>query len=215
MKRTFFKLDVAKRERFLAACAEEFARHGFELASTNRIVESLGIAKGSFFKYADSKEDIYLYLIELSLEELGRIQVDPNTFSSPDILIRVRELFRSHVEYARREPVRYRMVLRAYLDIRSPLYPTLAELRAKVSASSGNSIYDGVDWELYRFPRDEVVRLLELVDFGIRQGVVQALGRDSDATALETHLNEVFSLVAGALRSGIYRYQGGRSPDEV
>ncbi len=213
MKKTFFNLDRSKQDRFLSACAEEFASAGFELASTNRIVGRLGIAKGSFFKYAASKEDVYLHLVRSTLEDLARLQADPATFSSPDLLVRVRELLRGHMAYAAEDPVRYRLVLRAFLDTRSPLYPRLAELRAGIAADSGNSIYEGVDWNIYRFPRDEVQAMCELLDLGLRQGALQTLQDQADVAALETYITRALDLAERVLRRGIYREQAGRGTE--
>jgi AcrR family transcriptional regulator len=213
MKSTFFNLDPEKRERFLAACAEEFAEHGYELASTNRIVEGLGIAKGSFFKYAESKEDVFLYLVQLTLEELGRIQASPSTYSSPDILVRAKELFGRHLDYAGREPARYRLVLRAYLETRSPVYPRLAELRARIGASSGTAIYDGVDWDIYRFPREEIVEVLGLLDLGLRQSALASLRATADVAGLERYTVRILELAHRMLREGIYREDSGRDKE--
>jgi len=210
MKATFFNLDPVKRGRFLDACSEEFAQHGFESASTNRIVERLGIAKGSFFKYTESKEDVYLYLVETTLEELGRIQASPATFSSPDLLVRAEELLRGHADYARREPARYRLVLRAYLATHSPVYPRLVEVRVRVSSRSVNSIYEGVDWSLYRLEREEVIALLELLDLGVRQGALEALDEKADAANLLSYIARAFDLARRALRGGIYSRDVGR-----
>jgi|GEM_PF-1709173 len=205
VKKTFFNLEAAKQDRFLAVCAEEFAQSGFEAASTNRIVERLGIAKGSFFKYAESKEDVYLYLVRLTLEDLGRIQAARETYHSPDLLRRVQELLRAHMAYAASEPVRYCLVLRAFLDTRSPLCPRLLELRDSVSAASGSGIYDGVDWGMYGFQRDEVLELLGLLDLGLRHSALQALSADADPASLEAYINHVLDLAIRVLSSGIYR----------
>jgi len=210
MKRTFYNLKQAKRDRFLAACAAEFAEYGYELASTNRIVEALGIAKGSFFKYVESKEEVFLHLIGQTLEQLGRIQASPDTYRSPDLLVRAEELFRRHLEYAATHPDRYRMVLRAYLDTRSPVYPGLVRLRAQVSAASGNALYDGVDWSIYRFPREEVIELLELFDRGLRQGVLESLGDRADVAGLESYTMRTFDLLRRMLGCGIYHAETGR-----
>ncbi len=205
MKSTFHRLEDAKRERFLAACADEFEAYGYELASTNRIVQTLGIAKGSFFKYAESKEDVFLYLVQQTLEELGRIQASPATYASTDLLVRAEELFRHHALYARREPVRYRLVLRAYLETRSKIYPKLVQLRAHISESSGNAVYDGADWSIYRFPKEEILELLRLLDVGLRQGALELLREGADVATLESYMTGAFALARKMLRSGVYR----------
>ncbi len=63
-KKTFHKLKDEKRERFIQVALEEFANHYYENASISRIVEKMGIAKGSFYQYFEDKKDLYLYLNE-------------------------------------------------------------------------------------------------------------------------------------------------------
>ena len=46
---TFNKLDESKKNRILDAAVDEFSQHGFRQASVNRMVERIGIAKGSHF----------------------------------------------------------------------------------------------------------------------------------------------------------------------
>jgi AcrR family transcriptional regulator len=67
-KATFQHLPAAKRERFTAAALDEFARHDYRTASVSRIVETVGIAKGSVYQYFDGKQDLYLYLVTLAAE---------------------------------------------------------------------------------------------------------------------------------------------------
>lgn len=67
-KATFFNLPAEKRTAILQAAVDEFAAHPYAQASVNRIVDSVGIAKGSFYQYFENKKDLYLYL----LEEIGK-----------------------------------------------------------------------------------------------------------------------------------------------
>ncbi len=64
MYETFEKLPESKRKQIMEACVSEFARNGYRNASTNAIVNSLGISKGVLFLYFKSKKNLYLYLIE-------------------------------------------------------------------------------------------------------------------------------------------------------
>ncbi|MGD8916938.1 MAG: helix-turn-helix domain-containing protein, partial [Syntrophobacterales bacterium] len=52
---TFAKLPSEKQERVLDAAIEEFSRWGYDKASINRMVDRIGIAKGSIFQYFGSK----------------------------------------------------------------------------------------------------------------------------------------------------------------
>jgi AcrR family transcriptional regulator len=68
-KATFHHLPPEKRERFIAAALDEFALHDYRTASVSRIVETVGIAKGSVYQYFEGKGDLYLHLVTLAAEE--------------------------------------------------------------------------------------------------------------------------------------------------
>ena len=68
-KQTFFNLPDEKRIQVMDAAIEEFAEYGLENASTNRIVASSGISKGSFYQYFEDKQDVFDYIITLLNEE--------------------------------------------------------------------------------------------------------------------------------------------------
>jgi AcrR family transcriptional regulator len=66
----FHKLPAEQQEAILRAALEEFASHGFNEASLNRIIEEAGISKGSMYYYFDGKEDLYAHVARI---ELGRL----------------------------------------------------------------------------------------------------------------------------------------------
>lgn len=66
----FHKLPAAQQEAILGAALEEFASHGFNEASLNRIIDEAEISKGSMYYYFDGKEDLYAHVARV---ELGRL----------------------------------------------------------------------------------------------------------------------------------------------
>lgn len=52
-----------RRDELLEAASDLFLENGYRDTSVNSIVESIGVSKGTFYYYFDSKEDV--------LEELG------------------------------------------------------------------------------------------------------------------------------------------------
>jgi TetR/AcrR family transcriptional regulator len=64
----FLQLPTANQERILQAALAEFLANGYDLASTNQIVERAGISKGVLFKYFADKESLFLYLCQRSAE---------------------------------------------------------------------------------------------------------------------------------------------------
>lgn len=57
-KETFFNLAEEKKEKIINAAKKEFKRVPLEQASIKNIVEDAGIARGSFYQYFESKEDL-------------------------------------------------------------------------------------------------------------------------------------------------------------
>ena len=68
-KQTFFNLEETKRQKIVDVAIDEFAEHDYRSASISRIVETAGIAKGSFYQYFEDKRDLYLYLVQLAGEQ--------------------------------------------------------------------------------------------------------------------------------------------------
>ncbi len=68
-KQTFFNLPAEKRQQIVDAAVDEFAEHGLENASTNRIIAASEISKGSFYQYFEDKHDVFDYLVTLLGEE--------------------------------------------------------------------------------------------------------------------------------------------------
>ncbi|MCB9597400.1 MAG: TetR/AcrR family transcriptional regulator [Sandaracinaceae bacterium] len=55
----FDKLPPEKRRTILDAAASEFAQHGYDGASFNRIIAAAGISKGAMYYYFEDKGDAY------------------------------------------------------------------------------------------------------------------------------------------------------------
>jgi AcrR family transcriptional regulator len=62
--KTFINLTKERQKQIIDACLEEFVVHGYKGASLTRIIQKLGLAKGSFYRYFESKMNLYAYLIE-------------------------------------------------------------------------------------------------------------------------------------------------------
>lgn len=60
----FSNLDEATRRKILETAASEFAANGFDGTSLNRLIEDLGISKGSFYYYFDDKVDLFTTVVD-------------------------------------------------------------------------------------------------------------------------------------------------------
>jgi AcrR family transcriptional regulator len=63
----FEKLDPERQQRLFDSAAEEFATHGYDAASLNRILEKSGMSKSSLYYYFEDKADLFTTLVERSI----------------------------------------------------------------------------------------------------------------------------------------------------
>ena len=66
----FYRLPDEARQRLLEAAGREFADHGYQGASLNRIIEVAGISKGALYYYFDDKADLFATVADLVWDEL-------------------------------------------------------------------------------------------------------------------------------------------------
>ena len=53
-------IDETLKTRILDVSKQEFAAHGYEGASYNKIIQTIGISKGSMYYYFENKEDLFI-----------------------------------------------------------------------------------------------------------------------------------------------------------
>ena len=70
-KETFVKLSKEKQQKVITAAKKEFARVPIENVSIKNIVEEADIARGSFYQYFESKEDLLIYILKENSEKLN------------------------------------------------------------------------------------------------------------------------------------------------
>ncbi len=69
-KDTFLNLSEDKKNKIINATKKEFARVPIEEASIKNIVEEAEIARGSFYQYFESKEDLLKYILNSKAKNL-------------------------------------------------------------------------------------------------------------------------------------------------
>ncbi|UCD38250.1 MAG: TetR/AcrR family transcriptional regulator [Fidelibacterota bacterium] len=59
----------ARRQEFLDTAQQLFFQHGYEQTSVNMILDQVGVAKGTFYHYFDSKEDLLNALTDRMVQQ--------------------------------------------------------------------------------------------------------------------------------------------------
>lgn len=110
----FYELHNEKRQTIISVGIAEFAKHGYTDSSTNRIVKNCGISKGSLFKYFESKEELYFYLLDCVTRELVS-SLDNMRDSLPgDLFERVIKYSELEFSWYIQNPEKYNFIMKAF-----------------------------------------------------------------------------------------------------
>ncbi len=66
----YSKISDEKRDRIISVALEEFANKGFGGANTNIIAKKAGISVGSLFKYFETKENLFITIVDHGVSQL-------------------------------------------------------------------------------------------------------------------------------------------------
>jgi AcrR family transcriptional regulator len=73
-----------KKAKLFAAATKIFARQGYKNTSVDEIVKSASVAKGTFYYYFKSKDDLFLALIGTGTERLSKQMIgEADKYSDP------------------------------------------------------------------------------------------------------------------------------------
>lgn len=107
----FFNLKPEKQERVLTRYLEEFTDRNYRQASVSRIVEDLGIAKGSLFQYFGSKNGLYDYLILYPAETKLNYLQNRIAWENPDFGELLAEMFLEGFQFDLEHPLVSRFIV--------------------------------------------------------------------------------------------------------
>ncbi|EEG77915.1 TetR/AcrR family transcriptional regulator [Dethiobacter alkaliphilus] len=151
------------RERILNVAIREFALQGYNKASTNHIMEQVGMAKGLLFHYYSNKQKLYLACLQKVLAEVQK-ELDQFMQQMPqDLFERLASFLRWKNQLAIDQPLTFRFLLgisKLPSGVRSNADGMLVSLRKKNSQLLAD--YDQTLWDPKVNQKDalEVVVLL-------------------------------------------------------
>lgn len=101
---TFFNLTEEKRTQFIQAALDEFLRHDYRHASVSQIVKTLGIGKGSAYRYFKSKKELYFYLYQLAQQRKMAYVMPVLEQTNLDFFVMYRRLYQAGLKFMALEP---------------------------------------------------------------------------------------------------------------
>jgi AcrR family transcriptional regulator len=204
MKESFSKLPAEKREKIVRACLLEFGAREYGKAALDRIVESAGISKGGLYEYISSKEELYLYIVELSYSRLyehlqGNLDEAGAALPS-DILERFALVSRAAVDFYVEHPEMIGIIANSSrIDDAS-----ISGKARSIFDSHFDAIFEGAGARGLAFPKARLVELLKWMSVKTRSDFLAAMASGRDIpTVVSGYIDERDFLLA-VLGKGIY-----------
>ncbi|MBW4828308.1 MAG: TetR/AcrR family transcriptional regulator [Clostridiaceae bacterium] len=202
-KKLFYQLDIDKRNRITDAGLIEFAQYSYNEASTNSIVKKASIGKGSLFKYFVNKEDLYFYILDYVIADLGKNLKEELPKLKGDIfeiiLIYAEAEFNWYIENIDK----YNLLKRAFSDDSSSIYKKTVE-RYKLTGDSfyykilGYSETQALKWE-----KEKVLNVLKWVLEGFNAKFIKKADQYSNINDIKDCYLEELKKYIEILKEGL------------
>lgn len=177
-----------RHAEFLAVAQRLFYQRGYEQTSVQAIIDAVGVAKGTFYHYFDSKEDLLDELVEgmlgAQLRELEPLIADP----ALDALTKLNRLFAQSNSWKLENRDLMKEVARVLYRSRNArlLNRVRAESLARVSPVMAQIIQQGVDEGVFEVEHvDETAEILISLGDALSSAIGPLmLGDDTDETRI-------------------------------
>ena len=167
---SFYSLEHEKQKHIIDAAMLEFGEKGFKHASTNAIVEKAGISKGMLFYYFGSKEELFDFIFDYTLEfwKAEYYQTFAESAGKPgDFLERCKMLSELKRKLVTGSPVIVKFLEQIYMPDPEEQFKKHLGEAAELKEQTRRYIYDNIDYSLFRDdidPKDTAKYIKWLMD---------------------------------------------------
>lgn len=158
----FYRLEKEKQERIINAALKEFARNGYDKASTNEIVKEAEIAKGSLFSYFNNKKELYLFLLDYVMKLIDQIYAEVD-WQETDFFARMRQLGAVKYKIYKKYPSAFNFLKTLAHEDAAEVKPVISKLKKEVVSSGLERCYDNIDWTKFRddLDREKMIKIID------------------------------------------------------
>jgi AcrR family transcriptional regulator len=205
MKPAFFNIPEAKRELIINACIDEFASHGYEKSSTDRIIKTAGISKGGLYEYIAAKEELFVYVTEHTYSKLyGFIQTGLKNEADglpDDILDRFKLVSSIAIDFYIKNPEYVRFISSTH-RINDQ---ALEDKTKKIFMKQFLKVFGTIRGDNLLYDRERLIDLLISLLAKTRDDFLHALKKNKNVKKLKTIYNDNWDFYLSVLRTGIYK----------
>lgn len=158
----FYRLEKEKQERIINAALKEFARNGYDKASTNEIVKEAETAKGSLFSYFNNKKELYLFLLDYVMKLIDQIYAEVD-WQETDFFARMRQLGAVKYKIYKKYPSAFNFLKTLAHEDAAEVKPVISKLKKEVVSSGLERSYDNIDWTKFRddLDREKMIKIID------------------------------------------------------
>lgn len=201
----FQNLSEDKQQQIIDSAINEFAKFGYDGASTNRIVQQAGISKGVLFKYFTSKEKLFLY-VSSYLAEQRKAWLDVDRSQLPQDFFDILRFFALRdLEYVSRKPIHYNFMEHITRNPTHRVYQQAMQIFHEIGDGMFAAIMNTTSTEDLRagVSMEEAMNFILWVFSGFNQSMRNRINGNFDEKKGEiiSKLDKVFDL----LKYGIYK----------
>lgn len=103
-KPTFDNISEEKRRKILETATKEFAKKGYHDASISSIASKSGISVGAVYKYFDNKQDLFLTIVDHSIDRMETLLVGLAK-ADEDVINKVEKILREIIKESREDGI--------------------------------------------------------------------------------------------------------------
>ena len=195
-KETFLKLSKEKQQKIIKSAKKEFARAPIENVSIKNIVEDADIARGSFYQYFESKEDLLIYILRENSEKLNKKLKDKVKETNGDIFRLYIFLYDSMIEEFTNNPDQ-ELFKQIFINLKSS-DENVFDLVKKIKPQDIIEYYEQIDkTKLNITNHEDLVIICDMLNAITRRAVIKNFKNESKEYCRKMFLKEIEYLKYG------------------
>ncbi len=203
MYSAFEQLESEKKSHIINAALKEFAKNGYEKASTNNIVKEARISKGSLYNYFGTKKGLYLYLVEVSTEIIEQVYalIDPK---ESDIFLKIEKIGFGKIEIQQRYPQVFDFLFSMTQDQSADITALNKDNINKIYSEGLQKMYENIDYYLFKdeIDSEKAINILNWTILGYGNQAIET--KSSTAELKEEYLKD-WESYSKILRHAFYK----------
>ena len=136
------ELWASRKEEILTQAALLFAKHGYSETDTQLLAETIGVGKGTVYRYFSSKRELFLAAADRVMRMM-RERVDASVAEIDDPMLRITTGIRVFLGFFAEYPEFVELLIQERAQFKDRTRPTFIEHRA-VNVERWRTIYEGL-----------------------------------------------------------------------